>query len=95
MFKMIALRGDVRRFFMMRDLFVSADDIALLVQEEIYYFTKPLLYSTVLRALTCPPNTVIEGVLGNESPPQPPESDRKRSWMRWPFRKQLMESTQD
>lgn len=76
---------------------LTADDIALLEQEEIHYFTKPLLYSTVLRALTRPPNTPMEAILGNEAPPPPPppESDRKRSWLRWPFRKQLMESTRD
>lgn len=76
---------------------LTADDIALLEQEGIHYFTKPLLYSTVLRALTRPPNTVVDTLaLGNERPPtRPPEPDRKRSWLRWPFRKQLMESTRD
>lgn len=76
---------------------LTADDIALLEQEQIHYFTKPLLYSTVLRAMTRPPNTVMEApLLGNAPPPPPePETTQRRNWLRWPFRKQLVESTQD
>ena len=74
---------------------LNDDDIALLQQERIHYFSKPLLYSTVLRALTRPPKGPIE----NESPPpldlteSEPEPTRKTRWMCWPFRKQLAEST--
>ena len=76
---------------------LTPDDIALLEQEGIHYFTKPLLYSTVLRALTRPPHMLSESfALGNE--PQAasprPKRTRKRGWLRWPFRKQLVESTQ-
>ena len=74
---------------------LNDDDIALLQQERIHYFNKPLLYSTVLRALTRPPMGPIE----IESPPpldlaeSVPEPTRKTRWMCWPFRKQLVEST--
>jgi DNA-binding NtrC family response regulator len=74
---------------------LNDDDIALLQQERIHYFNKPLLYSTVLRALTRPP----KGPIDSEPPPPTedevvePEPARKGRWTLWPFRKQLVEST--
>ena len=81
---------------------LNEDDIALLRQEQIHYFTKPLLYSTVLRALTRPPNTMVkaEPEVPAESEsvaavPAQAESGSRKSWLRWPFKKQLAESTRD
>jgi len=72
---------------------LTEDDIALLVQEKIHYFTKPLLYSTVLRALTRPPNSSLEvPPIGNDGVvPSPPEPVRKRNWLRWAFRREPVE----
>jgi DNA-binding NtrC family response regulator len=74
---------------------LNDDDIALLQQERIHYFHKPLIYSTVLRALTRPPKGPIEieisGLVDLEQ--SGPEPMPKARWMCWPFRKQLVEST--
>ena len=76
---------------------LTDDDIALLQQEQIHYFNKPLLYSTVLRALTRPPKGPIgiepPGLI--EDPASEPEPTRKTRWLCWPFRKQLIESTRE
>jgi DNA-binding NtrC family response regulator len=76
---------------------LTDDDIALLQQERIHYFNKPLLYSTVLRALTRPP---LESLVVVESAPieddkVEPVPTRKKRWLSWPFRKQLVESTRE
>jgi DNA-binding NtrC family response regulator len=76
---------------------LTDDDIALLQQERIHYFTKPLLYSTVLRALTRPPMGPIE--LDVPAPAEDekaaPDPSRKSRWFSWPFRKQLVGSTRE
>lgn len=76
---------------------LTDDDIALLQQERIHYFNKPLLYSTVLRALTRPPTGPIE--IDEPAPIEEsvvePVPVRKTKWLSWPFRKQLVESTRD
>lgn len=64
---------------------LNEDDIALLRQEQIHYFTKPLLYSTVLRALTRPPNSVMAFDPPEPPPPEAPASPKRSSWLRWPF----------
>ena len=76
---------------------LTEDDIMLLQQEQIHYFNNPLLYSTVLRALTRPPI----GAFGLDKPNPPeeeeiaPEPNRKPRWYQWRFRNQLSKSTRD
>ncbi|RKX33025.1 MAG: hypothetical protein DRP71_11135 [Verrucomicrobia bacterium] len=76
---------------------LTDDDIALLQQERIHYFNKPLLYSTVLRALTRPPMGPIE--MDDPAPTEDeivkPAPTRKTRWRCWPFGKQLVESTRE
>ena len=74
---------------------LNEDDIALLQQEQIHYFTKPLLYSTVLRALTRPPNSAMAVAPPASPPPEEPASPKRSNWLRWPFRRMPAGSVRD